>query len=225
MTHKQSKNPLTIYEKLDIPAQFKNEQLIHLLQKTPAEHIYTRPAKGGGEWDYVTGTYIKKVLNYAFGFLWSSEVVSIEEKYNQINATVKLIIHKPDGSPLIWKEDIGKKDIAFKKGTQIPLDYGNDKKAAVTDGLKRCASQFGIASDVYGKEEFKEIQIEKAPVIIDQPVDDGTPAVEQQKGIIKSLIKYNDLEDADKATADNWISELTFQGAAAKIQELAKGKK
>ena len=37
------------------------------------------------------------------------------------------------------------------------LDYGNDLKAATTDALKKCASELGIASDIYGANEFKEI--------------------------------------------------------------------
>ena len=40
------------------------KQLLNILQKTPSNHVYTRPAKGGGTWQYVTGTYVKKVLNY-----------------------------------------------------------------------------------------------------------------------------------------------------------------
>lgn len=217
MTTIKSKNPLTVYEKLGVDAQFSNEQLIHLLQNTPAEHIYKRPAKGGGQWEFVTGTYIKKVLNYTFGFLWSSEVKEVEDKYGQVVATVRLTIHKPDGSILIWKEDIGKKDIMFKKGTQTPLDYGNDKKAAITDGLKRCAAQFGIASDVYGKEEFKEIQLEK----VEQPIIEmqDEPATEQQIKIIKSLLPEEEAAGVDEAN-------YTKLNAATKIKELMmEGKK
>ena len=140
---------------------FTVEQILKIMQRTPKNHIYQRPAKGGGMWDYVTGTYIKKVLNYTFGFMWSTEIKEIREKHNQIQATVRLTIHKPSGEVLLYKEDIGKKDIAFRKGTEIPMDYGNDEKSAVTDAIKRCAAQFGIASDIYGKEEFKEIQLDK----------------------------------------------------------------
>lgn len=221
MTKVQSKNPLTIYEKLQIDAQFKPEQLLQLLQKTPVDHVYKRPAKGGGEWDYVTGTYIKKVLNYTFGFLWSTEVKDIEEKYGQINATVRLTIHRPDGSPLIWKEDIGKKDIMMRKGTQIPMDYGNDKKAAITDGLKRCASQFGIASDVYGKEEFKQIEMERVTVV-EEPIEDK-PATEGQKENIRNMMSYKDMEANDKDFNDEWINQLTYSQAASKIKQLAMG--
>ena len=44
-----------------------------------------------------------------------------------------------------------------KDGTGY-VDYGNDLKAATTDALKKCASELGIASDVYGKNEFREIK-------------------------------------------------------------------
>jgi hypothetical protein len=133
------------------------KQLLVLLQSTPKDHRYTRPAKGGGTWDYVTGVYVKKVLNRVFGWLWSFDILSIEEKYNQVICQGKLTINKPDGSPLIWKTDIGRADIKMKKDNSGPLDYGNDQKASATDCLKRCAFQLGIASDIYGKNEFKEI--------------------------------------------------------------------
>ena len=42
------------------------KQLKQLLKKTPAQYVHTRPAKGGGTWDYVTGGYVKKVLNLMF---------------------------------------------------------------------------------------------------------------------------------------------------------------
>lgn len=187
MRNIKSKNPLTIYEELKMPSLIKPEQIIHFLQKTPKEHIYQRPAKGGGKWDFVTGIYVKKSLNYAFGFMWSSEVKEVKEKHGQVIATVRITIHDPkDGHVLLWKEDIGKKDIVFKKNTTDPLDYGNDEKAAVTDGIKRCASQFGIASDVYGKEEFKNIQLEK---VVDGPTTPEEINEAKEMDRIKEYIK------------------------------------
>lgn len=43
------------------------------------------------------------------------------------------------------------------------LDFGNDLKAASTDALKKCASLLGIASDVYGKSEYKDIGYDVQP--------------------------------------------------------------
>ena len=149
------KTKLTLVETpLQIP------QLLRLLQRTPTAHRYTRPAKGGGVWEYVTGVYVKKVLNEVFGWLWSFDIISIEEKHGQAVCIGKLTVNKPDGQPLVWKMDVGKADIKMKKETGQPLDYGNDEKAACTDCLKRCAFQLGIASDIYGKNEFKDIASE-----------------------------------------------------------------
>lgn len=36
----------------------------------------------------------------------------------------------------------------------VPLDFGNDMKAAASDALKKCAAQLGIAADVYDPDEF-----------------------------------------------------------------------
>lgn len=142
-------------------------QLLRLLQKTPAEHRFTRPAKGGGTWDYVTGAYVKQTLNEVFGWLWSFDILSMKEAHGQVVCQGKLTINKPDGTPLVWKTDIGKADIKYKSDwknnikivSDIPLDYGNDEKAAATDCLKRCAFQLGVASDIYdSKKEFIELK-------------------------------------------------------------------
>lgn len=182
-------------------------QLQYLLQKTPKNHIYQRKAKGGGTWDYVTGTYIKKVLNLMFGWDWSFEVV--EHKFDldikQAYVLGKLTVNS--GGKTIIKMQFGRADIKFlkelafnKDGTQKmttnykgekyqikevgkqPLDIGNDLKAATTDALKKCASELGIASDVYAPNEFKEIKI------VEKSTD------EEKLEEIKDLLKRGDLE-------------------------------
>ena len=162
----------------------KEKQILKILQRTPAEHIYSRPAKGGGTWSYVTGTYIKKVLNYVFGWLWDFEIIEHGEKGNQVWVLGRLTVK--DGKGLtITKTQFGRADIKCKRGTKEPLDFGNDLKAASTDALKKCASEFGIASDIYGKNEFKdikktvkkddqkEITFENAKGLIEKETDEG----------------------------------------------------
>ena len=53
-------------------------QLGFLFQKTPKTYIYTRPGKGGKSWNFVTGGYVKKVLNLMFGWDWDFEVIKFE---------------------------------------------------------------------------------------------------------------------------------------------------
>jgi len=191
-----------------IKGKFKTEQLLRMLQKTPKNHIYTRPAKGGGRWEYVTGIYTKKVLNMVFGWMWSSTILDIREKHEQICVTVRVTIVTNKGVEIIHKDDIGKKDLSYRRGTKDLLDYGNDEKAAVTDGIKRCAAQLGIASDVYGKEEFKEIKAEEY-IQKEIPIseDDGKPATEAQKTTIKAM-KGEVTEGMTQAEAKAKIAEL-----------------
>ncbi len=139
-------------------APIKQEQLLFILQKTPEEHIYHRPGKGGGTWDYVTGVYVKKALNYAFGWMWDFQIIDKGKEGDLVWVQGRLTIKNKSGKPMIIKEQFGRADIKFKRGTKSPLDYGNDLKAAATDALKKCASELGIASDIYGKEEFQQIQ-------------------------------------------------------------------
>lgn len=144
------------------------QQLNFLLSETPQKHIYKRPAKGGGTWDFVTGVYVKKVLNLMFGWDWDFEVVD----FQVIDAAKQCVVHGKltcrVGEKTIVKHQFGRADIKYKTRkdennkkipTDQPLDLGNDLKAATTDALKKCASELGVASDIYGANEFKAISV------------------------------------------------------------------
>ena len=140
-----------------------------MLQRTPKAHIYTRPAKGGGTWEYVTGTYVKKILNYVFGFMWDFSIVDKGREGDMMWVQGRLTVKTKDGRT-ISKEQFGRAEMKKKKDGTGYLDYGNDLKAATTDALKKCASDLGIASDIYGKEEFKEIKAELKKSIVKNAV-------------------------------------------------------
>ena len=162
-------------------------QLKLLLQPTPKKYIRTRPAKGGGTWEYVSGGHVKKVLNLMFGWDWDFEIIKGEVIAGEALVLGRLKVRT--GGREIIKEQYGNKEIIYKtekvfderglpvmitkngklvqetKSTDIPLSIGNDMKAAATDALKKCASEFGIAADIYAKEDFKavEFQVEEKP--------------------------------------------------------------
>ena len=139
------------------------KQLKQLLKKTPAQYVHSRPAKGGGTWDYVTGGYVKKVLNIMFGWQWSFEIV--DEKILHGEVVVKGRLTCTSNGITISKMQYGNKDIICKKGTDTPLSIGNDMKAAATDALKKCAAELGIAADIYNKLDFKEVNVYVEPEI------------------------------------------------------------
>jgi hypothetical protein len=156
-------------------------QLSLILKRTPAQYVHQRPAKGGGVWDYVSGGYVKKCLNLMFGWDWDFEI--IDEKILHGEAIVKGKLTCRSNGKEIIKMQYGNKDIIFKtekvfnedgspkmvqkygktvqetRPSDIPLSIGNDLKAAATDCLKKCAAEIGIASDIYNKEDFREVKV------------------------------------------------------------------
>lgn len=138
-------------------------QLKLLLAKTPKKYIHKRPAKGGGQWDYVTGGYMKKVLNLMFGWDWDFEITkdTVHIEAGQVIIMGKLTVRVDTGLRVvsIIKQQYGRADIKFRKNSKIPLDLGNDMKAAATDGLKKCAAELGIAADIYNKLDFQEMRV------------------------------------------------------------------
>lgn len=134
------------------------KQLELILKRTPEKYVRTRPAKGGGQWKYVSGGYVKKCLNLLFGFDWSFEI--LEQMIMHKEAIVKGKLTINSNGKTIVKMQFGNKDIMYKKGTEEPLSIGNDLKAASTDALKKCAAEIGIAADIYNAEEFREVQVD-----------------------------------------------------------------
>ena len=132
-------------------------QLALLLKKTPKQYVHTRPAKVGGTWDYVSGGYVRKVLNLMFGWDWDFEVVSEQVVGKQVIVKGKLTCRVNNRQ--IVKMQFGCKEVICRSGTETPLNLGNDFKAAATDALKKCAAELGIAADIYNKQDFKEITV------------------------------------------------------------------
>ena len=103
--------------------------------------------------DYVDVGYVLEQLNALTGHKWDFEVewqTSIEEalKVNQVVVRGALKIYGKDGM-VVKKVDYGNQDIKLKQSSSEFLDFGNDMKGALSDCIKRCSRQFGIALDVY----------------------------------------------------------------------------
>lgn len=149
--------PMRDGKKLTIPKTWLSEaQIIKMVQRTPKEHIYRRKGKGGQAFDYVTGAYIEKVLNFVFAWNWDFEIVEHGILEGHIWVKGRLTVRGTKQNETISKMQFGRAEVKYLKGTKTMLDYGNDLKAASTDALKKCASLLGIASDIYGKSEYKQ---------------------------------------------------------------------
>lgn len=143
--------------KLTIPKTWlSSAQIIRLVEKTPSAQIYKRPGKGGKVFDYVTVSYMQRVLDYTFGWNWDFEVLEHGREADHVWVMGKLTVRNPDGTRSISKTQFGRSEIKFKKDSDKHVDYGNDLKAAASDALKKCASMLGIARDIYGKTDYKQ---------------------------------------------------------------------
>lgn len=149
------------------PFTAKQYELIYA--PTPSNQVFKRPGKGGSDFRYVKGSYVKKRLNWIFGSLWSFEILGEIIDHKQVIIKGKLTILNKRGEPIITKMQFGRADVKFSKATKEPLDFGNDFKSAATDCLKKCASELGICSDVYAEEEKQEFVDQKLkPVLMPQ---------------------------------------------------------
>jgi recombination DNA repair RAD52 pathway protein len=160
-------NKLALVEASDLSLVANNilneQQLQILLQATPPQYVKKRPAKGGGKWDYVTGGYVKKVLNLMFGWDWDFEIMDEMIRDGEVIVKGRLTARANDRT--IIKTQYGNKEIVYRKDNpERPLSIGNDLKAAATDALKRCAAELGIAADVYNKADFKPVKVATTPI-------------------------------------------------------------
>lgn len=184
------------------------EQMNFLLKETPSSHTHERPGRGGQTWKYVTGTYVKKVLNAAFGWNWSFEVDKFEMNIEAKQCIVLGKLTVISSGQTVVKMQFGRADIKFRKQTEIPLDLGNDLKAATTDALKKCASELGVASDIYGANEFKSVE-----------VVNSVPSDEQLQ-YLTELIEICNLTDEEEKRVKFTLPSDTMRDVQKKIENL-----
>ena len=234
-----TENKLTVVSPSELTLVTNNilneNQLSFLLKKTPDKYLKKRPGKGGGDWTYVSGGYVKKCLNLMFGWDWDFEI--LEQLRMDDEAIVKGKLTCRTNGRVIVKMQFGNKDIAYKTETRIdpntgkffmkkdkkgqeypekfptdkPLSIGNDFKAAATDCLKKCAAELGIASDVYNVEEFREVQLDYRKTIT---LEDLQELFELKKEFMKpeSVIAVqsiiDDRDEANYKKTHNNLSKL-----------------
>lgn len=197
----ENKNDLALVDEADLSLVDNNslngKQLALILKRTPSQYVHKRPAKGGGQWEYVTGGYVRKCLNLMFGWDWSFEIISREVIYGEAIVEGKLTCNSNGRS--IVKMQFGNKDIVYKKQSdedrdkgldRIPLSIGNDLKAAATDALKKCAAELGIAADIYNKEDFREIKVVES--------DDTMSKIIALYDVKREEMSKEDIENADR---------------------------
>lgn len=106
--------------------------------------IKTRQGGQGMTFDYIGTEHAIQLLNEAFDYAWDSKVVEhqILSDGTLAVALVEIKVWDDSGSPII-KQQFGSCNI--NRG----VDVGAALKGAASDGLKKCASQLGVALELY----------------------------------------------------------------------------
>lgn len=191
--------------KLSQTLSLSEKQLKVLLKPTPPQYVHTRPAKGGGKWEYVTGGYVKKVLNLMFGWDWDFEITEQQVIHGEAIVQGRLTC-RSNGATIV-KMQFGNKDVIYRKQSdadrnagleRVPLSIGNDLKAAATDALKKCAAELGIAADIYNKMDFVPTEM-----IVTDEVD--LKDLELLRDSLEEQIPANLLQDIDRVIVDKEV--------------------
>lgn len=160
--------PMKDGKKLTIPKTWmSDQQIIRIVQNTPPAHIYKRPGKGGKEFEYVTTSYVTRLLNFAFGWNWDFDVAEHGREGDVVWVKGVLTVRGQQEGQVIRKTQFGRAEVKYLKNTKNLVDFGNDLKSASSDALKKCASMLGIASDIYGKGDYKQ---ESGKEVVEHPV-------------------------------------------------------
>lgn len=186
---------------------------------TPADKIKTRPGRGGQTFKYVEAGYIVDLLNRTFNGMWDFKIQDQSVGGTQVWVRGELTVWL---SPEIkvTKSQYGGSDIkATKEGKAV--DIADDLKSASSDCLKKCASLFGFAQDIY----WKEMSQGTAPAETrnrEEIVGLGHPTMKQvnyinalcsQKGVdredIKSEFNVESMKDLKYEDGQTIIKRLT----------------
>jgi len=131
--------------------------------KTPLDLQKERPGRGGTMQRYVDIGYMTEQANLLTRYSWQHEILEERERTNskgeivELGALVKVTIgnvsHTSWGQKDVARYSRNDPDGNYKAGDIISLF--DDKKAAISDGIKKCLSYFGIAADVYANKELE----------------------------------------------------------------------
>jgi len=182
--------------------------------KTPPEDfggtIPVRPIRGGGRVEYVPGWWMIQQLNALFNYNWDFEVINQEVGKHQVWVLGRLTIR--GGSITICKTQFGGSDIKKKKGSDEVIDIADDLKSAATDSLKKCATQLGLAADIYGmREQLEEGMASKAQLA-------ALFTAGSEKGMDEAAVISLAEEKYGKKPED--LEDLDILGLIQKVREL-----
>ena len=128
------------------------------------DQIRQREGRRGKMLDYVEAHTVIARLNEAFAGEWSFRIKTYWKEDEEVVVLGLLTAGGQD------KQQFGSSSLTRAKGSGSPISIGDDLKAAASDALKKCATGFGVALELYGRGDqgSQPTQVPEAP---HDPVD------------------------------------------------------
>ena len=154
--------------------QFSKFNALNVIQSQTNPNWVKQKGKGKNALDYVSGDTVTRMLNKAFNYKWSfyikeSRIVpSIDKPGWKKEDPVE---PQPPVAQVLGSLVVPGWGVREQWGSQ-PLRGGADVqehalKGAATDSMKKCASMFGIALDLYGKDGMNELMVTEQDFLMD----------------------------------------------------------
>ena len=177
-------------------------QKAEVSQVTPPMFIKEKPGRGGKKVSYVEGGYVLSRLNAIFSPAgWDFKIVERGQTDRKLDKGSEgevwvygeITIHDHAKGYRVTKGQYGQHPIH----TSVPI--GDAYKAATTDALKKCASLFGIAGDVYWKiAEQEGVKGTSVPAKPEKKTSVNQDDMEKIRAIVKSTHDPNVLINIDE---------------------------
>ena len=155
--------------------------------------VKQRKSDTGKTFDYVEAHSVIARLNEAFQGGWNFRILQ-----HQIVEGEVIILGELSGDGVV-KQQFG--SAVLDTTEPGALTVGDSFKAAASDALKKCATGFGVALELYGSDNttYSPATNGDAARVADEPVFDEDPATDKQRAFLEKIVQREELSDDDRA--------------------------
>jgi len=118
--------------------------LEQLTKPFTADLIHQRKGRFGQTLDYIGSHHVIERLNEALQGHWSFKILDREIMQDEVIVLGELTAHG------ISHQQFGTSSVTRTKEDKTIVSIGDDLKAAASDCLKKCSTQFGVGLHLYG---------------------------------------------------------------------------
>jgi hypothetical protein len=164
-----------------------------LTRPFPLAEVKQRKNEAGKTFDYVEAHSVISRLNEAFQGAWSFRVVQHQMVEHEV-----IVLGELSGDGLV-KQQFG--SAVFRPEGPDAMTVGDTFKAAASDALKKCATEFGVALELYGGLSVAYPEPSSAAGdgrVADMPAPVSDPATEKQRAFLEKIAQRDDISAEDR---------------------------